>query len=261
MNTAARVNTSRDAHWYTKTGEPCYEIMGKTTGRPRPVNIGDARKQGLVPGVTTVLRVINKPELEAWKIEQAVLAVLTTPRQPGEADDTFVDRVLRVEKVQDQERDAAADKGRAIHDALEAHFKGEIVDPQWHEWIKPAAEAISVYGKVIASEKVLACNSYAGRTDLILESDVCYWIFDHKSTKRLPEKGAWDEHVLQAAAYAKAFVESPGDPKPVRTANCYVSTTETGKFVIWQHPVEWHVAYNAFEHCLSLWRFLNKFNQ
>jgi hypothetical protein len=50
----------------------------------RPTTLRDARKLGLLPSVTNVLGVINKPELVEWKMTQAVLAALTLPRRDGE---------------------------------------------------------------------------------------------------------------------------------------------------------------------------------
>lgn len=267
MTTVARPTSRRAPRWYTPSGDPCYEIIGKTTGKPRPVNLGDARKQGLLPSVTTILNVLAKPDLEAWKIEQAVLAVLTTPRAAGEQDDAFVHRVLHVEKVQDQERDTAAERGSEIHDALEKYFTGQEVAPALLPWIEPAAKKVLTYGNQVATECILVGPGYAGRTDLILEAPDCFWMCDWKATKTLPPKAAWDEHVLQAAAYAKAWsVMYKGAAsgsvvlKQIRTFNCYISTVEQGKFVVWEHG-DWTETYvNGWQNVLDLWYYLNHYN-
>lgn len=265
MTTVARLHSSNGARWYTPQGEPCYEIMGKTTGKPRPVNLGDARKQGLLPSVTTVLGILDKPELTNWKIEQAVLAVLTTPRQPGEADDAFVNRVLRVEKVQEQERDTAAEKGRIIHDALELYCSGrkDQVPAALLPYVEPAAaEVFKRCGQYVTSEKVLVGGTaYAGRTDLITKSPECWWILDWKTTKTLPTKGAWRDHVIQIAAYAAAFwTATRTEYKPVRTANCYVSTLEPGKFYFAEHDPDWRKVYDeAWKPLLALWQWINNY--
>lgn len=263
MTTIARPTSRNNARWYSQTGEPCFEIIGKTTGKPRPVNIKDAREKNLVPSVTTILNILAKPELQNWLIEQAVLAVVTTPRQPGEADDAFIHRVLHVEKVQDQEAAGARDKGSAIHDAMEAYFTGQDVSPDMRPWIEPAAKVICSYGKLVCCEKVLVGHGYAGRTDLILDCDDCWWIWDWKSTRSLPTKGAWNDHKLQAAAYAGAYLhmlERAGAKKKIRTGNCYISTVEQGKFVIAEHEGDWEQTYTkAWLPLVEVWKYLNNY--
>lgn len=265
MTTAARVHTERkDASWYTTKGEPIYEIPKADGKGTRAPTLADAKKRGdLLPRVTTILNQLDKPALNDWKVEQGVLAVLTTPRQPGEADDAFVHRVLHVERVQDQEAASARDKGTAIHGALQAYFNGEEVPADMRPWIMPAAQAVAARGERVASEKVLVGNGYAGRTDLILEAPDHFLILDFKTTKKLPEKGSWFEHVLQLAAYAAAFhslmveaATTAGECKAIRTANVYISTIEQGKFVVWENEPDWSRAYlQAFQSLVSLWQY------
>ena len=247
MTTVANVKTSNDAHWYDPiTAAPQHTVIAKSTGQPRRTTLADARKNNWVPSVTTILQILEKPALTAWKIEQAVLAVITTPRQPGEADDAFIKRVLSTEEVQHEERDAARDMGIAIHDALEQHFLGKEVPTEMLDWIMPAATAVGAHGALVACEKCLVGEGFAGKTDLILDATECWWIWDWKSTKKLPTKGAWDEHVLQASAYARAFQKLlKGDDagKPIRTGNCYVSSVNKGEFFVAVHD-DWEPTYS-----------------
>jgi hypothetical protein len=67
---------SEKGHWYTKLGEPAYEIIGKN-GNKRNTNVKDAREHGLVPSVTTIIGQIRQVGLERWKSEQLLLAALT----------------------------------------------------------------------------------------------------------------------------------------------------------------------------------------
>ena len=86
---SALVKAEQSSHWYTQDGKPFYEIENKSApGTMRRVTLRDARKLNLVPSVTTITGVISKPQLEAWKIEQAILASLTLPRTPKESDDS-----------------------------------------------------------------------------------------------------------------------------------------------------------------------------
>jgi hypothetical protein len=38
---------------------------------------------GLYPSVTSVLGIMDKPQLTSWKIEQAIMASLTLPKEEG----------------------------------------------------------------------------------------------------------------------------------------------------------------------------------
>lgn len=223
--------------------------------------LADARKLNLLPSVTTILRVLDKPALNEWRVEQGVLAVLTTPRLPGETDDAFVHRVLHVEKVQDQESQKAMDRGTEVHAAMESYFLGQDVDPELRPWIEPACKAISERGTLVTAEKILVGKGYAGKTDLITENDQNWTIWDFKTTKKLPEKGSWNEHVLQLCGYAAAWhpIAIQHTPiKPIVTANCYISTVEPGKFIIHENDPDWQKAFNqGFQPLISVWQFLN----
>lgn len=227
--------------------------------------LADARKLNLLPSVTTILKVLDKPALNDWKVEQGVLAVLTTPRLPGEADDAFVHRVLHVEQVQNQEAKLARDRGTDIHDALEDLFSGQAPDPALVPWIESAVQSVLAYGDRVTSELCLVGNGFAGRTDLVQDGKDCWWIWDAKSTKSLPDpkKGAWLEHRLQLSAYAAAYskrLAEDGIGKPIRTANVYISTIEQGKFVICEHDADWQRTYNGgFVPLVNYWTWVNNY--
>ena len=62
-------------HWYTKDGTPAYTQLvasGKRKGLDRPTTLRDARKLSLVPSVTTLMNLMDKPALTHWKIKRAV---------------------------------------------------------------------------------------------------------------------------------------------------------------------------------------------
>lgn len=201
----------------------------------RATTLADARKNGWLRSVTNYLDVLAKPGLEAWKTEQAVLACLSSPRREGEEIDAFVKRVLQVDQEQRQEAKAAAERGNEIHDALASAFLGEDYDQSLTPWIFPAfTEIRKLVPRTIAVETILVGLGYAGRVDLIGEDGACEWIVDWKSTKKLPDKGSWPEHVLQLSAYAAS--RQMGTAAQIQTANVYISTAEEGKFVCWVNP-------------------------
>lgn len=251
MTTAARPTTSESSHWYFPDGTPCHTVKCTTKEGDRPTTIADARKLGLLPSVTNILSCLRKPALESWKIEQACLSVLTAPRKQDEALDAFVQRVLHDEKQHEQEAKDAADLGTRIHKALEDELSGRIGDHEMLPWVEPVWEYLNSLGKpVMHTEKVLVGNGYAGRCDLITGPDGHLW--DFKTTKKLPTKGAWWEHSLQLAAYQRAY------GFPVRCGNIYISTLEPGKFFV-AETTDLDSCFEAFDHILKYWQIANDF--
>ena len=111
-------------HWYTRTGDPCHSIASKQ-GAMRPATLADARKLGLVPGVSTILNMEAKPALTNWLVDQALLSALTLPRLDGETDDAFIVRAKEDSKEQAKK---AAEKGKRLHAAIETFFETGALD-------------------------------------------------------------------------------------------------------------------------------------
>src|SRR3982750_1919915 len=82
------------SHWYLPDGTPFYEVEKKDGSGKRPATLADARKAGALPSVTNVLGVLAKPGLDAWRIEQGIVAALTLPRRADEPLDAFAHRVV-----------------------------------------------------------------------------------------------------------------------------------------------------------------------
>lgn len=250
MTTAARIQLSEAAHWYSVNGEPVYEVAKADGKGMTPTTLRHARKMNLLPSVTTILRVLDKPALTAWKIEQAVLAVMTTPRQPSEPDDIFIERVLKTDKEHDKERDKAAQLGTDIHAAIEAGLRGLPIPPHLTVYADPVVEAVGQLGAVLWSERVLVGAGFAGKSDCGIGTMKGNVIVDFKSTKTLP-KECYPEHRLQLAAYARPALAT-------RAFNAYISTTEPGKIAVCE--VEGlEAAYGAFENLLEVWFWLNNY--
>lgn len=243
-----------NGHYYAVDGTPMHWVPKKDGSGNRPTTIADARKLNLLPSVTSILGVLAKPALQDWLIRNAVTAVVTAPDVPGESLDAKITRVLDTERQQDQESQIAMDRGTQIHDGLERLAKGEPVDPELLPWIEPAWNSLKSVGTVLASEKILVGEGYAGKTDLILENDFWTTIIDFKSTKRLPDKGAYPEHSMQASAYCKALKQD--HPKQIRAMIVYISTINCGEFTGWECE-DWESAYSfGFAPLVTHWQYI-----
>lgn len=244
-----------NGHWYETDGTPRHFVPRKDGSGNKPTTLKDARERNLIPSVTQIIRALDKPALREWLIKQAVMAVVTAPDIPGEAIDAKITRVLETDRQQDEEAAIAADLGSSIHAALEDYFLSQKVNGL-QQWIEPAAKHVWDLGTVHAIERVLVGTGYAGKTDLILEADECWWIIDWKTTGKLP-KSAYPEARLQLSAYAAAFLTPT--PKPVRVMNVYISTKEPGAFVTSETENWREVFENGFKPLTKVWQFLNAY--
>lgn len=245
-----------NGHWYSKTGEPKHWVPKKDGSGNRPTTLADARKLGLLPSVTTILKTLDKPALREWMIRQAVYAVVTSPDIPGEGLDQKIIRVLEKEEQQDQEAARAREVGTQIHDAIEKALTGQDWDKSLAAAVEPVLTWVMTTGRVLWAEKILVGTGYAGRADLAIEGPGIYLI-DFKTTSRLPDKDSWLEHKLQTAAYA-ATLGNTGD-KALITGNVYISTKEPGKFAVFTQT-DWPTTFQkGFLPVLNFWQWANRY--
>ena len=244
-------------HYYALNGEPRH-FVEKKAGGLRPTTIADARKNNWLPSVTTVLTVLDKPALTAWKVRNAIDAALTTPRLDGETEDAFAERILASDV--NSVSDAAKALGTAVHDAIEKALNAtpqELLSEQVTACVAPALVAVDELGKVVFTERTLIGEGYAGKTDCVVENDEFITVIDFKTTgaKKLP-KESYDEHRYQLAAYAKALGNTGN--KRIRTANIYISTVRPGEIAVCIND-EWQEDWLTFKLILELWGRINNY--
>ena len=243
-------------HWYSRDGRPCYETPYKDPSKGmRSTTLADARKLNLLPSVTTITKVLAAPSLIEWLRREAALAVATTPRNPDEPLDDFVERCLTVDA--EATADKAKQLGSDIHNAIEITLLGQQCHDELRHFMQPAVNAVNDFGRLVAAEKILVGDGYAGKTDCITEADHFFTVWDFKTTgaKVLPKK-SYFEHLMQTAAYAKAL-GNVGN-KQIRTANIYISTTRSGEISVCTQD-DWGKSFRGFELCKELWQIQNNY--
>ena len=190
---------SESGHWYTQKGEPMYTIVG-ANGKERNTTLRDARNEQLVPSVTTILSMIAKPQLENWKINQALNSALTLEKDSLETIEEFAYRCKQDSKRIGQE---AAEKGTKIHAMIERGFLGEGTS-KTYEIIKAWLEDNFPNEEWIAEDSFCADLGYGGKIDLYSKSGI---FVDFKTKDNLegkdPSKLVYDEHGMQLSAYAQ----------------------------------------------------------
>ena len=190
---------SESGHWYTQEGEPMYTIVG-ANGKERNTTLRDARKENLVPAVTTILSMIAKPQLENWKINQALNSALTLEKDSLETIEEFAYRCKQDSKRIGQE---AAKKGTKIHAMIERGFLGEGTS-KTYKIIQAWLDKNFPNEEWIAEDSFCADLGYGGKIDLYSKSGI---FVDFKTKDNLkgkdPAKLVYDEHGMQLSAYAQ----------------------------------------------------------
>ncbi|HPU86654.1 MAG TPA: hypothetical protein PLE60_15100 [Candidatus Latescibacteria bacterium] len=215
------VSVSTAAHWYAPDGNPNH---GAT--------LREARKELLLGSITSIIRTMAKPVLEAWKIEQAIISALTLPRIKGES---YTDLAKRIAKDAQDEAGKAADLGSAVHAAIEQYAKGG--SPERDDKIMAIAapaitwlsEAVETYCMV---EQPLAdpAEGFGGTLDLYFKTKAGeYLLADVKTQKTKKDKKieTYPEWCWQLAAQ-KHLVKRTGG-QVTHCINIVLSSTEPGR--------------------------------
>jgi hypothetical protein len=242
-------------HWYRPDGTPCHTVIGKN-GVERNTTLADAKKLGLFPSVTTILKMWPKDNLNEWRIEQAVLAAVTLPRLENEPLDAFVGRACADAGRQLEE---ARVFGNLFHDAVHRyHTTGEVVTgrvgPWLNEYIAWAKENIV---RVDFSERVLVGPGYAGTCDLkALMADGHTAIIDFKTQRIREDKkpNFYDTWAMQLAAYDAC---SPADQLVSVVINA--EKPEPPRVRIWPES-EAREAWTLFRGCFEFWKLVKNYN-
>ena len=244
--------TSESGHWYTQEGEPMYTIIG-ANGKERNTTLRDAKKENLVPSVTTILGMIAKPSLENWKINQALNSALTLDRYEGESLDSFSYRCKHDSKKIGME---AAKQGTKIHYQIEKGFLG-LGQTKPYKKIKAWLDENYPDEEWIAEDSFCADTGYGGKIDLYSKSGI---FVDFKTKDNLegkdPSKLVYDEHGMQLSAYAQGC----GFDNPQRVS-IFVDRKDTGLISCHIWDDESHDRHlNMFNSILTYWKLVKNYD-
>ena len=230
------------SHWYFPDGTPLHDVPRADGKGERPTSLRDARKLGLFPSVTNVLGVISNPGLAAWKQEQAILAALTLPRHEDEPLDDFARRVVT---DMASEVKSAADRGSAVHAAIEGYAQGGWLpeDKEIARLFEPARQWFDAEVIQVHSVEIAAGNpewGYAGRVDLVatLRSSGRPTVIDFKTQKVRRDKAGnfkpllHDTWPLQLEAYRQALIFRDKGLANAAIASVVIGSTEPMPVVV-----------------------------
>lgn len=168
-----------------------------------------------VPGVTSILKVIGKPELTNWFIKVTRDYWLEAVKN-GRTDFQAIHKESW--SANKKISQSAADIGKNVHSYAECFFKGRELPKLETDQAKRSAEAFhkwidSHHIKIKFSERRVFSREYfyAGTCDFIAEMDGVLGVGDIKTSS-----GIYPDMRFQTAAYQHALEEEEGIKYPVR---------------------------------------------
>jgi hypothetical protein len=249
---------TREQHWYRMEGnicKPCYELSKASGQGMKSPTLTDAKKLGLLPSVTNILSVLDKPAIDNWRVGQAIISSLTLPKKEGEAPDDFAARVVL---DMDNVSEVAREFGTKIHDEAINWLQTGEKGPLW-PFLDGLPKALDGYSFTTLEEVVHSpAMGVAGRLDYSGKHSNNNAIIDFKSQGVRGGKPVfYPEWGLQLAAYAACKFGYPdrfcelvsviipsGEPGPIA-----VKVWDDGPFLL-----------SMFEHCLELWTWAKDYD-
>jgi len=253
---------SDSGHWYDREGTPCYTQItasGKNKGKERNTTLRDARKFGLLPSTTGIIKVADKPALNRWIQQQLLETAVTLPRLPNETAAGFY---TRIKDKQAKEGACRMQLGTDIHDALEQGFHNLPIPKEkevyYHKVINCLHENLP--GEKWVSEDSFGSElGYGGKVDLHSPN----WVIDFKTKEFTPDsdpaKFVYDDHLMQLLSYGHGLKLEDG----FNTGNIFISThpDHVGYCAFVAHdPEHYERAWSMFKHLLGYWKLLNNYN-
>ena len=240
-------------HWYTKQGTPAYTTIGKTG--ERATTLRDARKEGLLPSVTTIINLMSKAGLDTWKQQQVLLAALTLPREPNEPEQDWLKRVMSDSKATGRE---AAERGTAIHNIIQGYFE-QMYLPEKPVYLDAIDDALKNHfgNQPWLSEKSFGHHlGYGGKCDLMakpMNGQGSGFVVDFKTKDTdLDKVDIYFEHELQLAAYREGL-----NLPNARCAILFVNgKTNQVKLVEIEEP-QLQKSWECFQHLLRVYQIKN----
>ena len=264
------MSSDKGGHWYSRERTSVHEVPNKSKpGTMRPTTLRDARGLGLFPSVTTVIGILDRPQLTDWKLEQVAAAAFNTLVIPKLNYSTLEDWTKFIlDKAFEQVSDAA-DLGTSIHAAIEAWAQGKPYD----DALKPYVDAVAKWCAAeeitfLSNEEILVseAHGFAGTADGAIRCKRGTGILDFKSrkTKLGVPATPYDTQPMQVAAYHAAKFK--GFQPDHIGVNLFISTTEKTEDGLarvdatWYSCAELQAEWAAFEHVLSLWKHLKGYD-
>lgn len=243
-----------------------HQLQGRITLDKRHVYRVDGKH---APGVTTLIKTMAAPQLEAWKVrvqvEGTARAAYLEPPMENESEDEYVGRLAAIAKEQfEHERisDEAADVGKQVHALIERAIKTDLgisvprpeatdealfIFSGWREW----AQKVGLKPLMSEGRVYHAGLHYAGTFDILSTFERGKFAGKLAILDAKPNARIYPERRLQLAAYARPVRDMAGED----VLGMVVSMPRDGG-EIEMVPVDiTDDDFEAFEACLALYNW------
>jgi hypothetical protein len=174
----------------------------------------DGGEPELVPSVTQILGVIDKPALPRWAAKETAEYVARTLKPGVALDEIAIKNLVKDAKAAPWRKSGdAADIGTLVHAFAEDHALGKSPSLPHNEAARNACarflewwEANDVQPVAVERKVYDIRRKYAGTVDLLALINGNLAVADYKTST-----GIWPEYALQLAAYAEAWETETGD--------------------------------------------------
>jgi len=227
---------SESAHFYRQDGKPEYTKTiktGQNAGQERPTNLRDARKDNLLPSITTIHKVKEEPMLTRYREKHLMSACFQNrPRKSETTEDYFV-RILHKAKEDSLEAARLGSNYHGIFETMLKSGKWDKDDPKLvivNDWMnKNIDEVIWLEESLVDLEM-----GVAGRADAFVVMQGKKTLLDWKTRRFAPLKNSpfwtcrWYKSDCRQLAFYGSCIERKIGEK-IRVANVGMNTRDTSE--------------------------------
>lgn len=214
----------------------------------------------LVPSVTNVLSVINKPALMGWAAKQVATMAADLRESLGEMQHDEVVDLLKGAAARTSNR--AGSRGTDVHEWIADELQGRVT----YDLPSPAGEYLPAARSWLAEmkpspvtvETTMFHPLYAGTADAVVMIGGERWLIDFKTSK-----GIYDEAALQVSALAGCFLWATDDgtlEAPPIERLAVVRFDDRGRFQM-KEVTDRETHHQMFLALVSLWNWQHHTNK
>ena len=229
-----------------KTKTKCMEVSKKSGKGVKAPTIADAIELGLVPSVTEIIGIINKPYLYSWMEDRAFKFAWDSAQTPISYDEA--------RELYKKSSEEARDAGTALHDQM-SRLEVNDLTQEAVAWLK------SRYVRM-QHEVQFTHYTYGGTIDLIgtkENGDIDVVDFKFVTSERKPR----DSELWQLAAYRNYVIHDAvaQADKKVGAINLLI-LQETGKICVAHEWTDRDIekGYHVFTALEEAWQVINNYN-
>ncbi len=197
IKTATHVSEA-SGHWYARDGTQVLQVAKADGKGMTACTLRHARKLDLARGVTSYLKLVDKPGLTLWRCRQAIASALTLPKRSEESEGEWL---ARVETDMEETGKKAAEKGTSIHAAIQQHLGGEPCHPSLWPTVDAVMQRLEGLGGGWRSEVGVAHPlGYGTKLDLVSDTHLLDLKSKDGDQKALDALELYEEHEMQLVA-------------------------------------------------------------